>query len=426
MARRVHRAQQRQAQPEILEYDLGQLGRALAAHPRQPRRAHPRVSGSRQRAGRCQPWHELRQRTDRIAGLRAEPALQRPKQCAGAAIAPLRVGLRGAVDDRPQRQRDLPAAAVARQAQSEASGRALCEDQPVGDAPGIGLAFRQPSHQQPVGQHAECGQVALGRGTVQRQAVAVGARVLRGQRRGQAAELRLAGVIEQQHPALDVVVGDAPIVRTSQRPGRLQHQPAHQRRRQPTRRRAVRERRAPAQLVQHEGPAVLLADLDDRGDLRMSEAGGTGGLLVPAPQHQGVAGLRPRQHDDALCAVGLERQPGHRAGALSQQSQQLQATEHAHRGALVALGLGGRHDRLHCTAAGRPAKAGTAAGTAVGSAPWPRACRAGTRGRGRALVWRAGQAAPSASGRSSTRTPAPVTKAARTTAPGCAAASAAA
>ena len=105
-------------------------------------------------------------------------------------------------------------------------------------------------------------------------------------------------------------------------------QPAHhlRRRRVIVRRPPFMQRDAVAAVDDHEGPVIVNADVDDRREIRVVEPCGMARPFGPAGERGGIGRCvtRHRQHHLGIEA-GIEGQPDHAAGALSQQTPQIQA-----------------------------------------------------------------------------------------------------
>ncbi|MDP1693870.1 MAG: hypothetical protein Q8L49_18305 [Burkholderiaceae bacterium] len=345
----VHALQQLEAQRGVAQHHLGQFFSVLALHQGQARGACRSAGQGRQRADLAHAVDQLGVGIGALVALGFEPTFEGPRQRARIAIALARLAVGGTVTDGAQglghRARQIP---------GQAQGVAAQRRQACNHAGNVGLLERRRAGQQAVHHDGQSQHVALGGAARSAQVLAdLGGVGWRWQQLGiarsdfEAEHAQRAVVGQGQQERLHIAVGQAGVVGEGQAGQRLGH---------PAcdigggfafaRRGSLGQRRAERTVVGHIGPAFLLADFDDRSQVRVRQARAAAGLLEPGRQCTGVGGLLPRQHQhQPLFAAQVVSAPGHAADAAAEQLAQLEATELAHGLGSSVRGGGDGHER---------------------------------------------------------------------------------
>ena len=288
---------------------------------------------------------------------------------------------------------------------------------------GVGLVERGLAGQQVVQHHAAGQQVTRRGGTlgtqqarVERHRALVRARAGRLGRdlgriagRGKRHQADSAALVDQHAVELWVEVGDTGFVGEGQALQQVA-EPAHDLARLGVAvgRGPLAERDAVAAVDGNKRPVILHADLGDRSDVRVVEPGRETRVAEPVFEPGRIDWLHPRQGQHHLViGARVEGQPHHRRAALRQQLAQLEATECP--GGIRRRSGQGVGDHLE--------------GSEVAPLERKAAARNAAISRGNTGLFRtlAGACAGAGVQSISTTAPAPVRKALRTIAPGCAA-----
>ena len=348
--RSVDQTQQFEGEGQIVDDDLGQFAGAAAFQQCQMRHALGAAGLGRQHAHRAQAVQQQGQRSALLLGVGLEPAFQRALEGAGIAVALPLLAIGGAVDDGAQRLGHRARHGPGQAHDVRPEGRHA-----VDDLADVGLIQRRLAGQRLVQhqaqrQHIGGGGVAGGPQFIQRASTAVG--LAPGHFHAQQAAVVV--VVHQQHPGLQVLVRHAGFMGKGQALGDLRRPFGGFQRRQALAAQAFGPGDPGTSVIGHEGPAVLLANLDRRRQMRVVQPGGATHRLLPGHGRLRV-GLSPGNGQHALVlTAGVLRQPHHAARALADQAQQLEAPEHAHRlgraggcGGRWRVGIGRIHDGFH-------------------------------------------------------------------------------